>query len=279
MTRDEPFSLFGIPRDADESTIRQAYARLSAEYSSDPLMTDRLSRAFAQLIDSEQRRHPNAPSRSVSNPPPRTTFDQLFNRIYSETAPPPPPRRPPPIPQPPQTDTSTLDIKLVVHCTLEEMFNQSVKLLTFVRRRESGECETRTVRITLTDGTEDHTTITLARQGHRDLGKTPGDVLITILQQPHERFARVGADLFEEARLSLRNVISGEFEISSNGVDGEVVTVKIEEIVQNGQELRVVGRGMKRKDGTRGDHVFQIVLSIPQLTAEQRSRLAEILSE
>jgi DnaJ-class molecular chaperone len=79
------------------------------------------------------------------------------------------------------------------------MFSQSVKPLTFVRRCESGECETRTVRRTLTDGPE----------GQRGVGKAPGTVLMTVLQRPHARFRRAGANLFGPARLSLRNATSG----------------------------------------------------------------------
>jgi curved DNA-binding protein CbpA len=274
MSGDDPFSLFGIAPDADAAAIRQAYERLSAEHSSDAAMAARLSRALAQLLERDPRGAPAPPSRTASSPPARTTFDDLFRRIYSDGAPAP---APPPAAPAPAPDGGTLDINLVVHCTLEELFGRSVKLLTFVRRREGGDCETRTARITLTDGTEDHTTIALPGQGHRAIARAPGSVLITILQRPHARLTRAGVDLLEPARLSLRDAISGRFELASSGIDGEPVAVRIAETVQNGQELRVPGRGMRRKDGTRGDHVFQIALAIPPLTAEQRARLAEIL--
>jgi DnaJ-class molecular chaperone len=258
-----PFAVLGVAPGASAESIRAAFTRLSTDYASDPAMAARLSQAYSILTN------PNSS-------PEHATFDQLFDRFYSGS------------PQPPSadfsraptrsTDSSSLDIHVVVNCTLEEMYNQAVKLLTFVRRRESGACETKTIKITLTDGTEDHTTISLPKQGHRDLGKPPGNLMITILQQPHLRFSRVGADLFEPVVVSLRDAISRNCELRSIGVDGEEVVLVVGGVVQSGEEVRAVNRGMKRKDGTRGDHVFQVKVTIPPLTPMQRSLLVGILT-
>jgi DnaJ-class molecular chaperone len=164
-----------------------------------------------------------------------------------------------------------------VECTLKEMYNCAVKILTIRRRWEDGDLETKTIKIMLTPGTEDHTAITLKGQGNRALGDGRGDLIILVHQAPHGRLTRSGDDLIEPVVLTLRNAISGEFEIESIAIDGEAVVFPVKQIAQTGDELRVAGRGMKRKDGERGDHVFKVTIAIPVLSDEQRRQLMDIL--
>jgi hypothetical protein len=153
----------------------------------------------------------------------------------------------------------SFDVQVTVHYTLEEMNDSAVKLLTIRRRKESGAHETRTktrtIRITLTLGREDNATISLQGQGDKAAGIAPGDLAITIIQLPHQSFQRVGDDLIESVTLYLRAAIIGNFEIRSDRIDSEIISYLLTQIVQPGQEVKVAGRGTKRKDETRGTGV------------------------
>jgi hypothetical protein len=103
-----------------------------------------------------------------------SVFDHLYNSFYvprrnvrPQSAMPPPDDRP--------------------IGALEEIDNCAVKILTIRRRRENGDVETKTLKITLTLETEDHTVITLNRQGNRAIAEERGDLIITIRQAPHAR--------------------------------------------------------------------------------------------
>jgi DnaJ-class molecular chaperone len=174
-------------------------------------------------------------------------------------------------------ETSGLDVKVIVTCTLEEMYNCASKVMAVSRRRENGQYETKSVKITLTLGLEDHTTIVLAKQGHKEAGKMPGDLIFLISQVAHERFVRVGDDVVENVEVSLRDAISGEYEMRRKCVDGEDVSVLLENVVQPGQEVRVAGRGMRRRDGSRGDHIVKIGVRMPVLSQEEIARVLEVI--
>jgi DnaJ-class molecular chaperone len=173
--------------------------------------------------------------------------------------------------------TSGLDVKVIVTCTLEEMYNCASKIISVSRRRENGQYETKPVKVTLTLGLEDHTTIVVARQGHREEGKTPGDLVFLISQVSHRHFTRDGDDIIQKVTISLKDAISGLFVLRATAVDREDVSVGLSEIVQPGQAVKVAGRGMRRKDGSRGDHVFRINVRIPRCSPEQIAQVLEVI--
>jgi DnaJ-class molecular chaperone len=157
------------------------------------------------------------------------------------------------------------------------MYNCASKVLSVSRRRENGQYETKPMKITLTLGLEDHTTIVLAKQGHKEQGQAPGDLIFLISQVPHRDFTRVGDDIVQKVALSLKDAISGEFVLRAVGVDGEEVSVLFVDVVQPGQDVAVPGRGMRRKDGSRGDHIFRCDVVIPMMTAGQVARILEVI--
>jgi DnaJ-class molecular chaperone len=301
MSSESPFTVLGVGAEADPAMIRKAYHSLAMQWHPDKNaspkaqeMFARINDAYAVLTDPEKRRHylysfhaTHSQSAAFNRARNSTEFDKLYNSFYGPTA----ARRsrsdddaerlscsasPAPSQLPRQADGS-LDIHASVHCSLEEMYNAAVKLLTIRRRKENGDFETKTIKITLVPGTEDHRTITLPGQADRFVGNHRGDLVITIMQTPHPRFTRVGGDVFESVKLSLRDAISESFCIVSTGIDGETISCPIRHTVQPGEEIRVPERGMVLEDGTRGDHVFLISIGIPVLSEDQRRRLLEVL--
>lgn len=56
----------------------------------------------------------------------------------------------------------------------------------------------------------------------------PGDVIFTIKQQPHNRFKRVGDNLYQDLTISLEEALLG-FKKRINHLDGHLVEISSKE--------------------------------------------------
>ncbi len=132
---------------------------------------------------------------------------------------------------------------------------------------------TRTLNVKIPRGVRAGQIIRLAGQGAPGLGGAPaGDLLLEVHFRPHSRLSAEGRDL----RLSLP-VAPWEAALGAVvtvDLPGGSLKVRIPEGTQSGRMLRVRGRGVRRKDGTKGDLVVTIDVAVPaRLSAEARDAL------
>jgi curved DNA-binding protein len=105
-----------------------------------------------------------------------------------------------------------------------------------------------------------------------------GDLVITVRVQDDARFERHGADLRTELPITLAEALIGA-EVPVPTPTG-TVKLRIRPNTQNGQEIRLNGRGLpKRGSAEKGDLVVTARVVLPRLDGEARSRLAELLEE
>jgi curved DNA-binding protein len=105
-----------------------------------------------------------------------------------------------------------------------------------------------------------------------------GDLVITVRVQDDARFERHGADLRTELPITLAEALIGA-EVPVPTPTG-AVKLRIRPNTQNGQEIRLGGRGLpKRGPSERGDLVVTARVVLPRLDGEARTRLAELLDE
>lgn len=333
MSGQDPYSILGIPPNADEQTIHRAYRELAMQWHPDK-NPDRIEEAQAKftsineayqiLRDPVKRKTydlstpiPSRPSARKPRPgsfvPPRgpsrfgsTSFDQLYNRFYGQ------PgshsgcevRQPEPqvasgsmarsqsqrievnLPSPTKAhdsaasmSTDSLDIRIVVNCTLEEMYRGEAKVVKIERTRENGQIETKTIKLTLTPGVHNKPEIRVPGQGNKESGRPPGDLIFTIVQTPHDRFRREGDNIVEHITVTLKDALSCPFPVNSVAIDGDPINCVIDEVIQPGMSYKVHGRGLKSEDLSRGDHIFVFDVVIPLLSDDQRERVIAILSE
>ena len=103
-----------------------------------------------------------------------------------------------------------------------------------------------------------------------------GDLVITVKVAADPRFERRGADLRTEVPLTLAEAILGA-EVPVPTPTGSV-KVRIRPNTQNGQEIRLAGRGLpKRGSSTKGDLIIVATVVLPKLADEQREQLRPIL--
>ncbi|HMP55330.1 MAG TPA: DnaJ C-terminal domain-containing protein [Novosphingobium sp.] len=126
-------------------------------------------------------------------------------------------------------------------------------------------------RITLADGkaidlklpagVEDGTQMRLSGKGEPGPGG-PGDALVTIIIEPHPWFRRDGDHVRLDVPISLDEALFGG-KIKVPTLEGAVM-MTVAPGTSSGKTLRLKGRGMSRKDGTRGDQLVRLEIVLPE---------------
>ena len=132
----------------------------------------------------------------------------------------------------------------------------------------------RAIKVNIPAGIDDGQTISLRGQGHAGKNGGPnGDLLITIMVQPHEIFRREGTSVFCEAPITFAQaVLGGTLEIPT--IDGKV-KYDIPEGTQTGSVFRLRGKGIPSLNGRgRGDQYVTVNIETPKnLNKEQKEAL------
>ena len=141
----------------------------------------------------------------------------------------------------------------------------------------------RTIKVNIPAGIDHGQTISLRGQGGAGKNGGPaGDLLITVMVQPHEIFRRDGVDVFCEAPITFTQAVLGaELEIPT--IDGKV-KYSIPEGTQTGTVFRLKGKGVPVLNGRgRGAQYVTVVIETPRsLNKEQKEalrRFSETLGE
>ena len=104
-----------------------------------------------------------------------------------------------------------------------------------------------------------------------------GDLVITVRVKPDPQFERRGADLHVEVPITLAEALLGG-EVRVPTPTGNV-KLRIRPNTQNGQEIRVRGRGLPNRGGEKGDLVVRTRVVLPSLEPEARAELERILRD
>jgi molecular chaperone DnaJ len=138
----------------------------------------------------------------------------------------------------------------------------------------SGEVRTRKkVMITVTPGVDEGTKIRLKGQGGRGAKNgPPGDLMITFQVKGDRFYKREGLDLIAPVPINIAQATLGS-RVSVKTLDGTKVAIKIPPGTTSGKRFRVRGQGIE-KEGTRGDLIVQVEVSVPEkLTPQQEEAM------
>lgn len=91
----------------------------------------------------------------------------------------------------------------------------------------------------------------------------PGDLYITINVAPHAVFSRRDDNLHITLPVTFPEAALGA-DVPVPTLSGEEVTLRLPAGTANGKTLRIKGRGISRKDGSSGDLLVTIEVSVPQ---------------
>ncbi|MDD5902589.1 MAG: molecular chaperone DnaJ [Oscillospiraceae bacterium] len=132
------------------------------------------------------------------------------------------------------------------------------------------------VTVTVPAGIDDGQTISLRGQGNAGINGGPaGDLLITVLVQPHARFERDGASILLEQEISFTQAALGS-DVEVPTLDGKV-KLNIPEGTQPGSVFRLKGKGVPylRANG-RGDQFVTVKVAVPKnMSSAQKEALRQ----
>ena len=127
--------------------------------------------------------------------------------------------------------------------------------------------ETKQVSVNIPKGLRDGARLRLKGQGACAQGRT-GDLYLNIKIAPDARFSIKGDDLEVKVSVNPWDAALGA-EIPVPAIDGSL-KIKLPPNSHTGRSMRISGRGLPKKDGSRGDLYAVIEIDIPDcLTREQ----------
>jgi len=279
------YKSLGVAADASDSEIKKAYRKLAKDLHPDKNPGNaeaerkfkELSEAYAVLSDSETRKEYDA-VRTMSRGGPRFTAggngpsggysDDVFSGFFSRQS-----------GRQPGGGNVSMDDLLAglfnggsapggfgqqpmrggdVEATTSLTFRQAVVGDTVTLRRADGSTVTTRVPAGVRDGQK----IRLRGKGNPGQGGS-GDLILTVTVEPHALFGRNGDDLTVTIPVTFAEAALGA-QISVPTFDGSPVTVRLPAGTPSGRTLRVKGKGVKRKDGSAGDLLVNVSVSVPQ---------------
>ncbi|TNC09230.1 J domain-containing protein [Methylobacterium terricola] len=157
------------------------------------------------------------------------------------------------------------DVAAELTVTLDQIAGEAKLRLTLPSGRE--------VDVVVPKGVVDGQAIRLRGLGYPGAhGADPGDALLTIRVAPDARFQVEGADLRTSAEVPLEDaVLGGPIRIQT--LTG-AVEMKIPPMTSSGRVFRLRGKGLPKKDGTRGDLLATIAVVLPATADEALTEFA-----
>lgn len=129
--------------------------------------------------------------------------------------------------------------------------------------------KTEKIRVNIPAGVREGSRVRVAGKGESGPGiQTPGDLYLIIHIEPHPFLKREDDDLLMEAPVTLAEIMAGA-KIVIPTIDGPV-TLKIPPQSQNGQTLRLKGKGaVNPKTKKRGDFLVRLQVRVPKTKDEK----------
>ena len=288
------YAILGVPRDAVREDIKKAFRKLARKYHPD-VAKDKstaeekfkeINEAFEVLGDPEKREKYDRlgsgwrETESGFPPPPAgqpggqadqefhfggTGFSDFFEQYFSggtrygfpqgESA---------GFPQAEQRARRGGDIEGDILVTLEEVMHGTVRPISMqIVNRQTGQIETQTFQVRIPPGATDGRRIRVPGHGEPGHGGAPaGDIFLRVRHAAHPDFSSLGTDIFYELDLAPWEAVLGA-EIAVPSLDGNI-KLRIPSCSENGQQLRVRGRGLpKGKTGERGDFFVVLHVQLP----------------
>ncbi|MDO9574707.1 MAG: J domain-containing protein [Candidatus Contubernalis sp.] len=136
----------------------------------------------------------------------------------------------------------------------------------------------KTLKIKIPKDARDGKKIRLKGQGgEAEPGAQRGDLYLKLKIKPHSVFKLKENDLEADLLVQPWQAVLGD-RISAPTLEGSV-RVKIPPRTHSGHKMRLRGKGMPKKDGSRGDYYLRVMVDIPQEVTSQEEELYRKLSE
>jgi len=192
-----------------------------------------------------------------------------------------------------------------LYCSLEELYGGCHKKSRVARRRlqsstngsaapaanaavaaaagssngDSSFTEDVVINVDISPGWRSGTRITFQGEGHEAAGMQTSDLVLTLLEKPHPRFARRHDDLVYRATVSLLSALTG-CTVQVLTLDQRTLPIAINQIISPGYVHVVENEGMPlpREPTRRGNLLIEFTITFPEtLTPSQKVALSRVL--
>lgn len=109
--------------------------------------------------------------------------------------------------------------------------------------------------------------ITLEAEADQFPDQTPGDIIFTLVEEPHDVFTRIGADLSADLNVTLAESLSGFSRVVLKHLDGRGIHIDYPrgKILRPNEVIKVEGEGMPLKRGeAKGDLYLIVKVEFPE---------------
>ncbi len=308
MPAKDYYSILGVPRDASDKDVKQAYRKLARKYHPDVNPGDKaaeekfkqINEAYEVISDPDKRKkydqfgdqwqyadqfrqaqgQPGQAGgtrfygfRTGSSPGGASSFQQedlesLFGNIFGGGG---------GFGRTGSARTQTFpgeDIESPVEITLEEAYYGTTRTVSI----EQPNGAPRRLELKIPAGVKDGGRIRFAGQGQPGAGGgEAGDLYLVVTVRPNPSFERRGDDLLSEVPVPLTTAELGG-EVALNTIKGSKLALKIPPETQNGRIFRLAGQGMpKIGTNTYGDLLAKVSVVLPTgLSARERELFEEL---
>jgi molecular chaperone DnaJ len=132
--------------------------------------------------------------------------------------------------------------------------------------------KSKNLRVKIPAGIKDGQTIRLGGEGEPGINGGPnGDLLLNVSVEAHPDFSRQNDSINSETVINLEQAVMGGT-VRVRTLDG-TATLRIPPGTQPGTKFRLRGRGIRKSDGTRGDHYVTVKVRTPRNLTEKQKEL------
>jgi curved DNA-binding protein len=168
------------------------------------------------------------------------------------------------------------DIEGDIMVTLEEVIRGSVRAVN-VKSEVAGEVRTKTFQVKIPAGVGEGQRLRISGRGESGAGGgAAGDLYLRVRIARHPDFEVENHNLIYEADVAPWEAVLGA-NLSVPTLEGRV-NIKIPAGTQNGQKLRVRGRGLPDREGAHGDLIVTTRVVVPQKVTDEERALWERLA-
>ena len=295
------YTTLGVPRDASTADIKKAFRKLARKHHPDVAADKKsaeekfkeINEANEVLSDPEKRKKYDQLGADWQNPQQHrsqgpashpgqefnfggTGFSDFFEQYFSGASRYGFPESGQAAPGPKQRRGSDIEGDILV--TLEETMHGAVRPISLqMTNARSGKVETHSFQVRIPAGVTDGKRIRVPGQGEPGSGNAEaGDLYLRVRLAAHPDFHAEGHDLYYDLDLAPWEAVLG-IDLSVPTLDGSV-KLRIPPGSENGQQLRVRGRGLpKGKSGERGDYYATLTVHLPAKLSPEELELWEKL--
>jgi molecular chaperone DnaJ len=143
---------------------------------------------------------------------------------------------------------------------------------------KGGEIVEENLDITIPKGVHDGQMMQSRGGGDFIRGGVAGDLIVQIVETPHEKFVRNGDDLLHKLKIPYHTlVLGGPMEVET--IDGKI-RINIKEGTEIGENLRVPGKGLYNTNNPhKGDLIIETWLEVPKKISKEHREKVENLKE